>query len=255
MFLFFSLKVLAFLLAVLVAARYMYPEKDKTDNLLEVQDHKDNKTTTTQIKTKTKDNGKDSFTVKDNTDKRKASSGTSKNTKADFLLKKSQTTTRKRSATFCLGDSNCSFEDLSEKSRESSDIDIEDGVGKKRSLSLLFSQVPKWKKSHSIHDILKTPLKGSGTTASSHSGKEQKVPKVTVTRHESLKDKHSQHSPPLKSVIEGRSSYESCNRSVQECKQIMKESVSFLLHLIKETHQSRVWIRLEFILILFFDIF
>ena len=262
----------------------MYLEKDKTDNLLEVKDHK-KKTATTQVETTTKWNGKDSIRIIDNPESWKgsrASSSTSEkslkvkdhkektattqmytttkykekysnystdnaenrkgfiestdtsennkdfHTNAKCLLKKSP---RKRSATFCLGDSCSLNEDLSDQSRESSDIDIESSVEKKRSFSLPFNKTPK--KSHSSH-ILKT-LEKEPETTSSHSGKGKKVPKVTVTRHESLNDQQGQHSPPLKSVIEGKASYESWTRSVQDCKQIMKEPVSFYFHLIKNT--------------------
>lgn len=199
---------------MLVAVKYMYLEKDKTDNLLEVQDSKEKAkdvTTNTDIKITCTDQKNKVFI--DNT----TSTSKSKTVRAP----------RKRYATFSVGD-NLSISDMSEDSSETFQLqpECENNMSKKRSLS--FIQLPKWKKSHSIPDILKTPARASVTVAASPSVKEEacSVPTVTVTKHESFTEKKVHNPTRLTSLYEGRTASMESIRSVQECKQIMKKSVS-----------------------------
>jgi len=199
----------------------MYLERDKTENLLEVQDIKEKTKDTTKI-TYTKQTTKAAST---NTNTDKNIEETRRNSLQAAHLKTVKP--RKRYSTFTIGDVS-NEEILSENNSEPAKKkeDSDSVFDKQRTFS--FMQPSKWRKSHSFHEILKTSPKVSGTTPASPSLNKEivPVPTITLTKHDSshissgLSRVPEQSNPRLENI-----------KSLHECKKIMKESVSSCIYL------------------------
>lgn len=208
---FVCIQVVAFVLALLVAAKYLYIEKDES--------------IASEV----------------------SSPHNIKEAKKARLIIGLKGKKRIRRATFTCGDNDSIDEEINDTETskecvitEELDVTLEETMDtkispKKRSFSFTH-HIPKWKRSHSFNDSLKTTVKDKTPRAASafeksNNSKENRnfnIPSVKVSEHQDVMEKPVMFECGQSTGPERRNCRDGV-RTVEECKKIMKEPVSIIL--------------------------